>query len=90
MLNLKITDRCLTVIFYLFFALGVFSMGLAVYEKCVGEAANIEFESAYTFIFFALFAKYNYAIQCWLNNVNKINNEERRRQLDSGQIDRKL
>jgi len=81
MFKLKITDRCLTFVFYMFLVSAFFALGSSLYDKYTGHAKEIDFSSVYTFIFFAFFTRYQYAIQYWLQKAERINNEERKRHL---------
>lgn len=86
MFNLTITDRCLTLIFYIFLGLALFALGIQFYEKIFSNRQNIDLTTPFNFIFWAFFAKYNYAIQYFLKKIALINNEERNRQLTTGEI----
>ena len=89
MLSLKITDRCLTILFYLFLVLAVVSILGEIYENFTDVGNRIDLRSTYTFIVFAFLAKYQYAIQYWLRKIDKVNVEERKRQLRIGEIEEK-
>lgn len=77
----KIFDNILKLSFYLFSILAVFSMSVTLYDKYMGYTSSIELKPALIFLFFAFFAKYQYAIQYGLNRLEIINNKERHRQL---------
>jgi hypothetical protein len=77
----KIFDSFLKVSHYSFSALALCAIAVAIYEKAAGQAESIVLMPALNFMFFSFFAKYNYAIQYWINQLERINNEERSRQL---------
>lgn len=78
-------DRFLKLSSFLFMLLTLFSIGVAIYEKYMGHAETIELRSAFVFMFFTFLAKYNYAIQYWMQRLEDINHAERKRQLDLDQ-----
>lgn len=47
----------------------------------MGYSDSIDIGPTFTFMFFAFFAKYQYAIQYWLNRLEIINTQEREKQL---------
>lgn len=67
------------------FAMG--SIGLALYNKYMGYSQSIDMGSTFTFMFFAFFAKYQYAIQYWLSKLEIINTQERNRQLQINSVE---
>ncbi|WP_436897607.1 hypothetical protein [Acinetobacter gyllenbergii] len=89
MLNLKITDRCLNFLFYIFLVAGFFAIGIELKNFLRVDDKQIELKPAFTFLFWAFFAKYFYAIQYWLKKLDSINSEERSRQLSTGEIKEK-
>lgn len=85
----KLFDNFLKVSFYLFWLLAILAISVALYDKYMGHANNVELKPALTFLFFAFFAKYQYAIQYGLNQLEVINNKERKRQLMLDKVDEK-
>ncbi|WP_327858566.1 hypothetical protein [Acinetobacter guillouiae] len=77
----KSFDNFLKFSFFMFMVLTFCALGMAIYEKFIGQADKIVLGPALTFMFFAFFAKYQYAIQYWGKRLNLINEGERQRQL---------
>lgn len=74
-------DNFLKASVYIFSLLAFVSIVIAIYNKYMGYSEHIEIGSTCTFIFFAFFAKYQYAIQFWLEKLEKINTAQRNKQL---------
>ena len=81
MLKGKRFDNFLKLSTYMFLLLAIGSIGVTLYEKYMGYAESIDMGPTFTFMFFAFFAKYQYAIQYWLSKLETINTQERNRQL---------
>ncbi|WP_249451934.1 MULTISPECIES: hypothetical protein [Acinetobacter] len=47
----------------------------------MGYSESIDMGPTFTFMFFAFFSKYQYAIQYWLSKLEITNTQERNRQL---------
>lgn len=81
-MKLKITDRDISCLYYLFLICAFCSFGAEVYEKLFVGKVTINLSSFYTFLFFALITRYYYAIIYLLIKLEGINQQERQRQLD--------
>jgi len=77
----KSFDNFLKLSTYMFWLLTIWSIGMALYNKYMGYSDSIDIGPTFTFMFFAFFAKYQYAIQYWLNRLEIINTQEREKQL---------
>lgn len=77
----KSFDNFLRLSFFIFMVLTFLSLGQSIYDRVTGEAEQIVLKPALTFMFFAFFAKYQYAFQYWAKRLERINEEERQRQL---------
>jgi len=77
----KSFDNFLKLSTYMFWLLTMWSIGMALYNKYMGHSENIDMGPTFTFMFFAFFSKYQYAIQYWLSQLETINTQERTRQL---------
>lgn len=77
----KSFDNFLKLSTYMFWLLTMWSIGMALYNKYMGYSESIDMGSTFTFMFFAFFSKYQYAIQYWLSKLEIINTQERNRQL---------
>ncbi|MEG2053245.1 MAG: hypothetical protein RRZ92_04810 [Bacilli bacterium] len=53
----------------------------------MGYSESIDMGPTFTFMFFAFFAKYQYAIQYWLSKLEIINTQERNRQLQIDSVE---
>jgi len=65
----------------MFSLLAICSICLALYNKYMGYSESIDIGHTFTFIFFAFFSKYQYAIQYWLSKLEIINTQEREKHL---------
>ncbi|TCM65060.1 hypothetical protein EC844_11623 [Acinetobacter calcoaceticus] len=77
----KSFDNVLKLSTYMFWLLAICSIGLTLYNKYMGYSESLDMKPTFTFMFFALFAKYQYAIQYWLNKLETINTKERDKKL---------
>ncbi|MPW45269.1 hypothetical protein [Acinetobacter guerrae] len=80
-MKLKVTDRDITCLYYLFLICAFCSFGAEVYEKLFIGKVTINLSSFYTFLFFALITRYYYAIIYLLIKLECINQQERQKQL---------
>lgn len=71
----------------MFWLFAMWSIGLALYNKYMGYSESIDMGPTFTFMFFAFFAKYQYAIQYWLSKLEIINTQERNRQLQIDSVE---
>ena len=81
-MKLKITDRDISCLYYLFLICAFCSLGSELYEKFFIAKRTMDLSSFYTFLFFALLTRYYYAIVYLLIKLEGINQQERQRQLD--------
>ncbi len=77
----KSFDNLLKLSTYMFWLLTMWSIGMALYDKYMGYSESIDMGPTFTFMFFAFFSKYQYAIQYWLSKLEITNTQERNRQL---------
>ena len=74
-------DNFLRLSFFMFMILTFLSLGQSIYDRMIGETEQIVLKPTLTFMFFAFFAKYQYAIQYWAKRLEFVNEGERQRQL---------
>jgi hypothetical protein len=77
----KSFDNFLRLSFFMFMSLTFLSLGQSIYDRITGEVEQIILKPALTFMFFAFFSKYQYAVQYWAKRLELINEGERQRRL---------
>lgn len=83
----KSFDNFLKLSTYMFWLLAICSIGLTLYEKYMGHSESIDIGPTFTFMFFAFFAQYQYAIQYWLSKLEIINTQERNKKLQIDSVE---
>lgn len=79
--KLKLRDKDIQFIYYLFATMMVISLVAACYERLFQNAATLDLSSFYTFFIMMLFARFYYVIQYATEKIEQINRRERQRQL---------